>query len=640
MPVASAFAVVLLATLAQTTAETYAWPLDLPRELTSSFAEYRPGRFHMGIDLRTGPIGKDVRAAADGYVSRLRCSPYGYGKAVYVQFDDGNSAVYAHLDDFAPALRDYVRAAQHAREEYTVDLTVPRDQFRVTRGEIIAKSGQTGIGVPHLHYELRDRAGVPINPRLLGVTWPDNTPPDIRAVALTPMAPDSLVNGDPRPAVIPVKRVAQGLYEAPEVRVRGPLTFALDTIDPAAGGSRLGVYRVRVTDSETEIFRLEHDRVSYDHDDDGAIAYHPGLMEQGKMLTLSRWPGNDSEIYAVSKLDGLFSLAARERALIEILVEDFHGNASLLTVPLRNDAADLPAPPPSPQPAGTVTYESSGVALIATVAFKGDEAETPVLVSSDGMQMPCRRVGRRTFRAAYFPTAGAADLELHVQHPGIAANPERFVFVKRGTAPGKIFFGDAIVHVAPDSPYGMLVLRVSPRDTDTTPGLTVHGPAYEVFPSYLPVDTPITISLPIPGSIADPKRAHLYRREKDKWSRVDTERVAGRAEAAVRRLGVYAVLEDATPPVLELFQPTPAGSNQPARPTIRLRATDEGSGIDTFRATYNGNWILLGYDPEQDLLDWEQDEDLPAGDGVLVVEVRDHAGNVTRVERAIVIAGA
>ncbi|HEO69823.1 MAG TPA: M23 family metallopeptidase, partial [Candidatus Hydrogenedentes bacterium] len=102
--------------------DAYCWPLDLPRLLTSSFAEYRAGRFHAGIDLRTSGIGRDVRAPADGYVSRLRCSPWGYGKAVYLQLDDGHTVVFGHLDAFAEPLAQYVRDAQHAAERYTVDL--------------------------------------------------------------------------------------------------------------------------------------------------------------------------------------------------------------------------------------------------------------------------------------------------------------------------------------------------------------------------------------------------------------------------------------------------------------------------------------------------------------------------------------
>ena len=166
----------------------YEWPLDLPRQLTSSFAEYRPGRFHAGIDLRTQGVGRPIRAAHDGYVSRVRCSPWGYGKAVYVQLPDGNTAVYGHLSDYRSDLLAYVRKAQHAKQRYTVDLYPELKAFPVRRGEVIAKSGQTGIGAPHLHYEVRDKDQHPINPRRLGIVWPDEARPAIRKVVVAPAA--------------------------------------------------------------------------------------------------------------------------------------------------------------------------------------------------------------------------------------------------------------------------------------------------------------------------------------------------------------------------------------------------------------------------------------------------------------------
>ena len=93
---------ILLSGAAAAAPSGYVWPLKLDPQLTSSFAEYRPGRFHAGIDLRTNGVGREVFAASDGYVSRVRCSPYGYGKAIYLQMNDGNSVVYAHLSSYYP----------------------------------------------------------------------------------------------------------------------------------------------------------------------------------------------------------------------------------------------------------------------------------------------------------------------------------------------------------------------------------------------------------------------------------------------------------------------------------------------------------------------------------------------------------
>ena len=61
-------------------------PLDIPLVLSGTFAELRGNHFHGGIDIKTqGRSGLRIGAVADGYVSRVAVSPYGYGNALYVQ---------------------------------------------------------------------------------------------------------------------------------------------------------------------------------------------------------------------------------------------------------------------------------------------------------------------------------------------------------------------------------------------------------------------------------------------------------------------------------------------------------------------------------------------------------------------------
>jgi murein DD-endopeptidase MepM/ murein hydrolase activator NlpD len=86
-------------------AESYHWPLNEPRKLSSSFGEYRDGHYHAGVDLRTfGRIGLPAIAPEACEATRLRVSPVGYGKALYVRLADGRTAVFAHLSGFSRAL--------------------------------------------------------------------------------------------------------------------------------------------------------------------------------------------------------------------------------------------------------------------------------------------------------------------------------------------------------------------------------------------------------------------------------------------------------------------------------------------------------------------------------------------------------
>lgn len=612
--------------------DVYQWPLDLPRVLTSSFAEYRVGRYHMGIDLRTGPVGKNVYAAEDGYVSRIRCSPYGYGKAIYLTLNDGNTVVYAHLNDFAPRFRAYVWRAQHDREKYTVDLYPDPGLFPIERGELIAESGQTGIGVPHLHYEIRDRTGAPINPRSLGITWPDTTPPRIRKAVVIPLAPETTINGDVLPVVLSAPSVGGSHYRTEPVAISGPVAFGLDVIDPANGGStRLGVYRVVTTVDGEEVFRMQHDRVDYADDQDGAVAYDPFLLDQGRFLLQWRWPGNDSAIFYHGPSDGRFELTGNA-AEARLSLSDFYENEAELEIPLVHDATVVDAPTMAHADAtGEVSYEFFGHGLVITAVFSDDEPVAPeVSVATEpAHEIPMRRIDGRTFRAVYRPSAAMLDTEVAVKHPRVDAAPARFVFITRDAPSTLHRFGHLLVRTRPDSPYGLLALRATPATVTADRELTPAGPAYELWPDAAPLEAPITLSFPEPEG-PNPEFVHIYRKGEREWEFLDTRRVRGRLEADTTQLGTFAVMRDTTPPAIDIQRPRPAEVFVSARPTLRARVRDLGSGIGEFGGTYNGAWILMAYDPEHDVLTWEQDEDLPVGPGEVVFEVRDEAGNVAR----------
>src|SRR6187431_2398437 len=65
-------------------------PLDIPLQLSGNFGELRPNHIHSGFDFKTQKKeGFNVYAAADGYVSRIKISESGYGKAIYITHPNG-----------------------------------------------------------------------------------------------------------------------------------------------------------------------------------------------------------------------------------------------------------------------------------------------------------------------------------------------------------------------------------------------------------------------------------------------------------------------------------------------------------------------------------------------------------------------
>jgi hypothetical protein len=162
-------------------------PLHIPILLAGNFGECRPDHFHSGIDIKTnGRENLPVFAAADGYVSRIKMSPSGFGHALYITHPNGYTTLYAHLNNFLPAIQQFVRVRQYETENWEVDITLAPQQFPVKKGGQIAWSGNTGSSTaPHLHFEIRDtKTEAPLNPQLFGFKIPDTRPPVLKQLAV------------------------------------------------------------------------------------------------------------------------------------------------------------------------------------------------------------------------------------------------------------------------------------------------------------------------------------------------------------------------------------------------------------------------------------------------------------------------
>jgi len=211
-------------------------PVKIPLSLSANFGELRVDHFHSGIDIKTqGVTGKEVVAAADGYVYRISVSPGGFGNAIYLRHPSGYSTVYAHLDRFIPEIEKYVNNYQYERKSFTVSLFPQRGQFNVNQGEIIGYSGNTGSSSgPHLHYEVRrSESEIPVNPLFFEFGTSDDIPPVFERLAIYPVNRNTFINE--RNAI---KKIAlaggYGSYFVPgdnEIRISGTAGFGIKCYD-------------------------------------------------------------------------------------------------------------------------------------------------------------------------------------------------------------------------------------------------------------------------------------------------------------------------------------------------------------------------------------------------------------------------
>ncbi len=167
---------------------SYGLPLDGPLRVSGTFAELRRTHFHAGIDLRTNGVeGKDVFAIDKAFVAQIKVSPYGYGKALYLQHPDGNMSVYGHLSKFSEQIESYVRTEQYRTKKNEGTFYLKPNQIKVAGREVIAKSGNTGgSAAPHLHFEIRKSSGEAINP-LSYFSIEDTLKPVIKSIGIVPL---------------------------------------------------------------------------------------------------------------------------------------------------------------------------------------------------------------------------------------------------------------------------------------------------------------------------------------------------------------------------------------------------------------------------------------------------------------------
>ena len=262
----SLFAVSLMA---QESFPKYGSPLDIPIYLSATFGEIRPNHIHAGLDIKTqGVEGKKVYAVADGYISRIGVSPYGYGNVLYITHYDGYTSVYAHLQRFTGEIARYVKQYQYKHKKFTSQIYPDADRFPVKKGDLIAYSGNSGgSGGPHLHFEIRHTVSEkPVNPMYFGYKIEDNVRPLIQGVAVYPLGEASTLEGGIKPMYFDVTE-NNGRYSLKDksfVYANGEVAFGIRTFDQVGTSTnKNGPYLYELFLDDMLAFQVEVDSFSY-----------------------------------------------------------------------------------------------------------------------------------------------------------------------------------------------------------------------------------------------------------------------------------------------------------------------------------------------------------------------------------------
>ena len=305
-------------------------PLDIPFYLAGNFAELRKNHFHSGIDFKTqGRTGFPVKSADDGYVSRITVSPWGFGRAVYVDHPStGLTTVYGHLESFSPTIDKRVRDEQYTRETFSIDMSFTPDEIPVKRGEVIGISGNAGSsGGPHLHMDVRDtQTEDPLDPlEYYSDRITDNVAPQIRQLAVFP-ADGGIVEGSTSKPFM----LSPDAFSRP-VTAWGRIYPGIKAYDRMTGTTNIyGIKYLTLTLDGDTIYNRTIDRFSFDttkaiH----TLVHYPDVVSAGSWIMVTRIPASNPLHYMVNARNrGIIDIDEERQYNLEWILRDEHGNVT------------------------------------------------------------------------------------------------------------------------------------------------------------------------------------------------------------------------------------------------------------------------------------------------------------------------
>lgn len=322
----------------------FRWPLDLKPEIVANLGELRSNHWHMGLDIRTNQKeNQRVFAAAEGYIAYIGVRPLSFGRFIIINHPNGFSTLYAHLNDFAPAIEKYVTDEQYKAGSWAAEITLPKEKFPVIKGSFIAYSGNTGGSQgPHLHFEIRDtKTGKCLNPLLFGFSLQDNVRPSIVKLALYDRTKSTY---HVSPQFFALKHTDSGYIVPKSSIVTGyeKISFGLQAFDRISGSNNEdGIYSASLSMDGQPVISFVMDQVGYDETSylnahiDYKFRYNGGIFVQH----LSKLPGNRGSVYHPVSGDGVVHLTDTVQHTIRIEVRDAYQNISVLNFKIRLDPA-------------------------------------------------------------------------------------------------------------------------------------------------------------------------------------------------------------------------------------------------------------------------------------------------------------
>lgn len=320
-------------------------PLDIPMQLSGNFGELRPNHFHAGFDLKTmQKEGLPVHAVADGYVSRIKISTFGNGKAIYITHPNGYTSVYGHLQRANEPIENYIKKTHYKERAFEIEMFLKPNDLPVKKGQVIAFSGNTGGSEgPHLHFEIRDtKTEKVINPMFFGFdkNIKDIKRPIISNLYVYPLDTKTTINHSKRPVLLNLSLQKDGTYLSEKVISNGKIGLGISTFDyDDVSFNKNGVFKVQSFLNGKPNFGYQFDTYSFDEMRfvNALIDYSKYKKTDQRVQKLFMKNKFGLSIIKTDEANGIFTVLPNLKSVCRIEVSDFYGNKSTISIPIQYD---------------------------------------------------------------------------------------------------------------------------------------------------------------------------------------------------------------------------------------------------------------------------------------------------------------
>ena len=320
-------------------------PLDIPIILSGTYGELRSNHFHSGIDIKTKGIqGLNVYSYASGYVSRIKVSHGGYGKALYIKHPDGNTTVYAHLKKFSSKIEEIVKSKQYKRESYEIEFFPKENEISVLENEIIAFSGNTGGTTgPHLHFEVRDKNQIPINPLINSSIYiEDDRTPFFKKLFYKSYDSNNVFDSQTE---LKINKITSSLYVSDTLKSSGKIGIGIVAFDKhnRANNSN-GIFKIITSLNNQNLLKILFDSISFDKTKhiNTFIDYSFFKNHKIRIQKLFIEENNPLDLYSSNINNGFIAIKNKEFYKYEVKIYDANGNKSKLVVPILGVKTNKP----------------------------------------------------------------------------------------------------------------------------------------------------------------------------------------------------------------------------------------------------------------------------------------------------------